>query len=207
MWKPSAFLKEIERNTSQVKNICVYAASSDALADCHKEAATRLGMLIAQHGHTLVYGGGCVGLMGECARAVHGAGGGRVVGIITDKLVDLELAYHEADELVVTTTMSERKRIMAERADAFIAMPGGFGTIEEVMEVLVLKQLWYHQKPCVFLNINGIYNHLFAFFDTLIEAQFIKELHTKLYHVCSTPEEAYDYLDNYTPEPVHGKWF
>ncbi len=190
-----------------MKNICVYAASSDALEQTYKDAAHRLGTLIAQHGHTLVYGGGCVGLMGVCARAVHAAGGGRVVGVITDKLVDLELAYHDADELIVTTTMSERKHIMAEKADAFIAMPGGFGTIEEVMEVLVLKQLWYHQKPCVFLNVNGVYDHLFAFFDTLIDARFIKELHKRLFRVCETPEDAYDYLDNFTPEPVHGKWF
>lgn len=190
-----------------MENICVYAASSDALQDKYKDAARNLGSLIAQHKHTLVYGGGCVGLMGVCARAVHAEGGGKVVGVITDKLVDLELAYHDADELIVTTTMSERKHIMAERADAFISMPGGFGTIEEIMEVLVLKQLWYHQKPCVFLNIDGIYDHLFAFFDTLIEKQFIKELHKKLFHVCATPEEAYTYLDNYTPEPVHGKWF
>jgi len=190
-----------------MKNICVYAASSDALEDCYNDAAQRLGTLIAQHGHTLIYGGGRVGLMGACARAVHGSGSGQVVGIITDKLVDLELAYREADELVVTTTMSERKRIMAERADAFIALPGGFGTIEEIMEVLVLKQLWYHEKPCVFLNVNGIYDHLFAFFDALIEAQFIKEFHKKLYRVCDTPEAAYAYLDTYTPEPVHGKWF
>ena len=189
-----------------MKNICVYTASSDALAQRYKDAARQLGILIAQHGHTLVYGGGCVGLMGECARSVHEEGG-RVVGIITDKLVDLELAYHDADELVVTTTMSERKRIMATRADAFIAMPGGFGTIEEIMEVLVLKQLWYHNKPCVFLNTAEIYNHLFAFFDALTKEQFIKELHKKLFHVCTTPEEAYAYLDNYTPEPVHEKWF
>ncbi|HDP34823.1 MAG TPA: TIGR00730 family Rossman fold protein, partial [Candidatus Hydrogenedentes bacterium] len=192
MWKPLAYLLERNERNTNLQSICVYAASSDALDDNYKDAAQRLGALIARHGHTLVYGGGCVGLMGVCARAVHARGGGRVVGVITDKLVDLELAYRKADELIVTGAMSERKRIMAERADAFIALPGGFGTIEEVMEILVLKQLWYHQKPCVFLNVDGIYDHLFAFFDALIEARFIKDLHKRLYRVCSSPEEAYE---------------
>lgn len=190
-----------------MKTICVYAASSNAVDPVYMDAARRLGALIAAHDHTLVYGAGGVGLMGICARAVHENGGGRVVGVIPDKLVDLELAYRDADELIITTTMSERKRIMAERADAFIALPGGFGTLEEIMEILVLKQLWYHEKPCVFLNINGIYDNLFAFFDALIEARFIKESHKRLYHVCNTPDAAYAYLDAYTPAPAHTKWF
>lgn len=190
-----------------MKSICVYASSSDALAASYQREAQRLGELIAEHGHNLVYGGGCVGLMGICARAVHARGGGRVVGVITDKLMDLELGYRDADELIVTKTMSERKRIMAERADAFIALPGGFGTLEEVMEILVLKQLWYHEKPCVFLNIEGIYEHLFQFFEDMIAHHFIKESHKIFYHVCTTAEEAYAYLEQYQPGPVHGKWF
>lgn len=190
-----------------MKSICVYASSSDALAECYRAEARRLGELIAEHGHQLIYGGGCVGLMGVCARAVHARGGGCVVGVITDKLMDLELGYRDADELIVTKTMSERKRIMAERADAFIALPGGFGTLEEVMEILVLKQLWYHEKPCVFLNIDGIYDHLFQFFEDMIAHHFIKESHKRFYHVCTTAEEAYAYLKAYQPGPVHGKWF
>lgn len=190
-----------------MKSICVYASSSEAVDHQYRDIAHRLGELITEHGHTLIYGGGCVGLMGVCARAVHACGDGRVVGVITDKLVDLELAYQEADELVVTETMSERKRIMAERADAFIALPGGFGTLEEVMEILVLKQLWYHEKPCVFINVNGIYDHLFHFFDALIAEHFIKESHKAFFHVCTTAEDAYAYLERYEPGPVHGKWF
>ncbi len=190
-----------------MKTICVYASSSDALSDNHVAAARRLGALIALRGHTLIYGAGCIGLMGVCARAVHAQGGGRVVGVIPDKLVDLDLAYRDADELVVTQSMSERKQIMAERADAFIALPGGYGTLEEMMEVLVLKQLWYHEKPCVFLNIDGIYDNLFAFFDDLVAARFIKGSHRDLYHVSPDPEEACAYIDHYAPPPVHQKWF
>lgn len=190
-----------------MESVCVYASSSDALAESFRTEAIRLGELIAEHGHTLIYGGGSVGLMGACARAVHARGGGRVVGVITDKLMDLELGYRDADELIVTKTMSERKRIMAERADAFIALPGGFGTLEEVMEILVLKQLWYHEKPCVFLNIEGIYDHLFKFFEDMIAHHFIKDSHKDFYYVCSTAAEAYAYLEQYRPGPAHGKWF
>lgn len=187
--------------------ICVYAASSDAVDKIYVDAAHRLGELIAEHGHTLIYGAGCIGLMGVCARAVHARGGGRVVGVIPNKLVDLELAYRDADELIVTETMSDRKRIMADRADAFIALPGGFGTLEEMVEALVLKQLWYHDKPCIFLNVKGAYDGLFTFFNTLVHERFIQDTHTELYHVCNTPEEAYAYMDAYVPTPVHQKWF
>lgn len=189
------------------KHICVYAASSDAVDAVYVEAARRLGALIGERGDTLVYGAGRIGLMGACARAVHAGGAGRVIGVIPDKLVDLELAYRDADELIVTETIQDRKRIMAERADAFIALPGGFGTVEEVMEILTLKQLWYHEKPCVFLNIRGIYDGLFSFFDGLVRDRFIPAEHRELYHVCLNPEEAYAYLDVYQPRPAHDKWF
>lgn len=189
-----------------MKFICVYASSSNAIDPCYGREAERLGQLIAEHHHTLVFGGGCVGLMGICARAVHSRGG-HVIGVIPDKLVELELAYHQADELIVTTSMNERKRIMVERSDAFIALPGGYGTLEEIIEVLVLKQLWYHDKPCVFVNINGIYNNLFRFLDDLIAAHFIKPGHKDFFHVCETAEEVYSYLARYTPQPAHDKWF
>ena len=190
-----------------MKSICVYASSSDAVDEAYRVEARRLGELIDEHGHTLIYGGGSVGLMGVCARAVHARGGGHVTGVIPSKLVDLELAYHDSDELIVTETMSDRKRIMAEKADAFIALPGGFGTLEEIMEVLVLKQLWYHEKPCVFINIKGVYDHLFRFFDDLVTEHFIKDSHKSFFHVCATAREAYDYLLAYEPGPAHGKWF
>ena len=190
-----------------MQSICVYAASSESLPEAYRVEARRLGTLIAEHGHQLIYGGGNVGLMGECARAVHQHGGGRVVGVITDKLVDLELAYREADELIITDTMSERKAKMESLADAFITLPGGFGTLDEVMDILVLRQLWYHAKPCVFLNINGVFDHLFLFFDRLIADSLISERHLALYLVCDTAEAAYDYLLAHTPGPAHEPWF
>ena len=189
-----------------MRNICVYASSSDAVDGDYKEAARRLGELIGGRGATLVYGAGNVGLMGECARAVHAAGGG-VVGVIPDRLVDLELAYREADELIVTETMRDRKAIMAERADAFVALPGGIGTLEEMIEVLVLKQLGYHHKPCVFLNTRDYYDGLFGFLARMVDDSFIKEICLDMFAVCTTPEAVFAYLDGYTPAPAPHKWF
>jgi len=189
-----------------IRNICVYAASSDAVAPVYVEAAHRLGALMAERGYTLVYGAGKVGLMGVLARAVH-QGGGRVLGVIPDRLRGLELAYEDADELIVTHDLRARKAAMEERADAFIALPGGFGTLEEILEVLTLKQLWYHQKPLVFLNVNGIYNGLLAFFEDLIAQNFIKDTHRMLYHVSPTPEDTLDFLKNYIPSLPGAKWF
>jgi uncharacterized protein (TIGR00730 family) len=184
----------------------VYAASSDAVDADYLAVAERLGALLAGAGKTLVYGGGNVGLMGACARAVH-AGGGRVVGVIPEKLQGLELGYEAADEYIVTTGMRERKAIMEERADAFVALPGGLGTLEEIIEVLVLKQLQYHDKPLVFLNTRGVFDPLFAFFDRLVADRFLKAGHRALFHVVDAPEAVLPLLAAYTPPPREGKWF
>ena len=189
-----------------MRHICVYAASSDAVDEEYKEAARRVGELIGRDGDTLVYGAGKVGLMGECARAVH-EHGGHVVGVIPDRLVDLELEYREADELIVTDTMSARKEIMSARADAFIALPGSIGTLEEMMEALTLKQLGYHAKPCAFINTRGFYDWLFAFFGTLVHENFLKEASLDMFAVCETPEAAFEYLDGYEPHLLPQKWF
>lgn len=189
-----------------IENICVYAASSDAVDADYLAVAARLGALLAEAGKTLVYGGGNVGLMGACARAVH-AGGGRVVGVIPEKLQGLELGYEAADEYIVTTGMRERKAIMEERADAFVALPGGLGTLEEIIEVMVLKQLQYHEKPLVFLNARGVFDPLFAFFERLVADRFLKPGHRALFHVVDTPEAVLPWLDAYSPSPAEGKWF
>ena len=192
--------------SSSINRICVYASSSNAVNDHYKAVAAQLGSLIGARQGTLVYGAGNVGLMGVCAEAVH-ASGGRVVGVIPDRLVNLELAYREADELIVTETMRERKAIMIDRAEAFIALPGSIGTLEEIIEVLVLKQLGYHDKPCVFINTHGFYDWLFAFFGTLVEENFLKESSLDMFAVCEAPESALEYIDGYIPHPVPGKWF
>src|SRR5579859_4839874 len=132
--------------------VCVFCSSSNTIAPVYAEAARVLGSGLAERSWPLVYGGGSAGLMGEVARAVH-AGGGRVIGVIPQTLLDLEVGYLAADELIVTTTMRERKALMDVRADAFVALPGGFGTLEELLEILTLKQLRWHDRPVFIVNM------------------------------------------------------
>ena len=175
-------------------SICVYCSSSNAIAEVYPPVAEALGQEIAHRGHTLVYGGGAVGLMGVMAKAAHEAGG-NVTGVIPAKLQDREGIAYEADELLVTETMRERKKLMYERADAFVVLPGGFGTLEEFMEVLTLKQLGYHDRPIAILNVDGFVDTLLDFFDELREGYFAREAITDLTHVVTTPEAALDRLD------------
>ena len=185
--------------------MCVYASSSDAVPAAYRAEAERLGALIAQRGYNLIYGAGQVGLMGDVARAVH-AHGGHVIGVIPERLRTVELAYEQADELIVTETMRERKAIMEQRADAFIALPGGFGTLEELVEVLVLKQLHYHDKPIVALNVVGAFDALFAFFQRMSEDRLIKASHFELFHVANDAEAALAHLVDYVPRVPEPKW-
>ncbi|HEU4325774.1 MAG TPA: TIGR00730 family Rossman fold protein [Roseiflexaceae bacterium] len=169
--------------------VCVYCASSNAITERYFTLARALGTELAQRGWTLVYGGGSVGLMGEVARAVHAAKG-KVIGIIPQRLLDLEVGYLESDELIVTTTMRERKRLMDERADVFVTLPGGFGTLEELLEILTLKQLGYHSKPIVIVNLDGFYDPLLAQFARIFEEHFTHDRYRDLYRVVDDLEGA-----------------
>lgn len=188
-----------------MKAVCVYCSSSSAIDPHYVEAAEQLGALLGQRRMTLVYGGASVGLMGRLAQAVHRAGG-RVLGVIPQSLRDREIAYEAADELIVTRDLRERKAIMETRADAFVALPGGFGTLEEVLEVLTLKQLRSHQKPIVFLNTAGFYDRLLAVFEQLYEQRFTKADYRHFYHVAAHPPEVLHHLDHARPVPEVSKW-
>ncbi|MFI4859800.1 MAG: TIGR00730 family Rossman fold protein [Phycisphaerales bacterium JB063] len=159
-----------------MKSICVYCSSSDHIDPAFRAPAKRLGQLIAEHGDRLVYGGGSVGLMGDCARAVH-EHGGKVVGVIPESLTQAEVAYHNADELIVTQTMRERKQIMDDKADAFVVLPGGFGTLEELAEILVLKILNYTDRPLIVVNPDGFYDPLVTLFQHFVDHGFAKPKH------------------------------
>lgn len=185
--------------------ICVYCSSSNAVDPHYVEAAVELGTLIGRRGLTLVYGGASVGLMGRLAQAVH-HGGGRVLGVIPQSLRDREIAYEAADELIVTRDLRERKAIMESRADAFVALPGGFGTLEEIMEILTLKQLRSHQKPVVFLNTAGFYDRLLAVFEQLYEQRFTKADYRHFYSIAAHPPEVLHQLDHPRPAPEVTKW-
>mgnify|MGYP006275159305 CR=1 FL=1 len=187
------------------KAVCVYCSSSDRVDGVYFETARALGTLIGQRGDTLIYGGGRIGLMGEVARAVHAAAG-RVVGIIPESMRADEVDYADADELIWTDHMRTRKHAMDERADAFVALPGGLGTLEELAEIVVLKQLKYHHKPVVILNVGGFYDPLLALFEHMINARFAKDKVRDLWHVCDTAEGVYTLLDGYVAGEVASKF-
>lgn len=188
-----------------MRNICVYCSSSDAVAPIYMETARALGTQIAARGAALVYGGADLGLMGALARAVH-AGGGRVVGVIPAALQARGIGYALADEVIITQDLRERKAQMEARADAFIALPGGIGTLEELLEVLTLRQLQAHTKPIVLLNTADYYAPLFALFAHLYRERFAKPFED-LYHVADDVVGIFDYLDAYQPFLAPSKWF
>ena len=153
-------------------SVCVYCGSRPGENAAFADAAKAVGQWIGQHGGQLVYGGGRSGLMGTVAEATRLAGG-RVVGVIPQALVDKELANRQCDELHIVQTMHERKAMMAERSDAFLALPGGIGTFEELFEVWTWRQLGYHDKPLGLLNVAGYYDGLMQFLHSTVEQQFM----------------------------------
>jgi len=179
-----------------LQTITVYCSSSDAVADVYKSAARELGTLIARRGYNLVYGGSRVGLMGIVSDAAWDAGG-TVLAIMPSLFQAADLPHNEQIELLITEGMRARKTMMEERADAFIALPGGFGTLEEVLEVITNKQLRLHVKPIVLLNVDDYYAPLMEQIDTGIAKHFIRPQFRNLFHVAATPVEALDYVASY----------
>ena len=162
-----------------MKRVCVFCGSSQGLRPAYKEAAQAMGEALALRKVGLVYGGGNVGLMGIVADAALAAGG-EVIGVIPKALVAKEIAHTSLTDLRVVGSMHERKALMAELSDAFVMLPGGFGTFEEFCEVLTWAQLGLHQKACGLLNIEVYYNHLIALFDHAVAEQFVRPQHRSL---------------------------
>ena len=169
-------------------NICVFCGSREGTDPGHAQLAEAFGTLLGERGHTLVYGGGGVGIMGIVARACKAAGG-RVEGIIPESLIGTEHAWEEADQMIQTATMHQRKQLMEARADAFVALPGGFGTLEEVAEVLTLKILNYHNEPMILLP-GTFWQPLQATLDHFIDTGFASPSYRRLYDLADTPEQA-----------------
>ncbi|MCL3779099.1 TIGR00730 family Rossman fold protein [Prolixibacteraceae bacterium JC049] len=186
-------------------NICVFCSSSNGIDDCYFDAANQLGKLIGERGHNLINGGSNVGLMEASALATKAANG-KAYGIIPEAIHERGLGSKTSDELLVTPNMRERKYLLRKKSDAFIALPGGFGTLEEILEVITLKQLQYHSKAIVFINTNGFYNPLIEQFERSYHESFAKEVYRKLYFVTDSEEEAMEYIENYQPEDVDTKW-
>lgn len=160
-------------------SLCVYCGSRPGLDPRFAAVARTVGRWIGQHGGQLVYGGGKAGLMGVVAEAALEAGA-RVIGVIPQALVEKEWALHECTELHIVNSMHDRKRMMAERADAFVALPGGIGTLEELFEVWTWRQLGYHAKPVGVLNTAGYYDGLLAFLHSTVQQQFMNDWQMQL---------------------------
>ena len=157
-----------------MKRICVYCGSSPGRLPAYRKAARDLGRQMAARGLGLVYGGASVGVMGAVADAVLESGGS-AIGVIPHALATKEVAHHGLDQLLVVDSMHERKAKMAELSDGFVALPGGWGTIEEIFEMLTWAQLGFHEKPCGLLNAENYYDSLFTFLEKAIEQQFVKQ--------------------------------
>ena len=188
------------------KLLCVYCSSSDRLDPKYSAVAAELGRAMVDRGWGLVYGGGKTGLMGAVGRSVKQAGG-RVVGVIPEFMKARELAYDEADEMITVVTMRERKLLMETRADAFVALPGGWGTLEEIMEILTLRQLDVVKKPCVFLNQDGFYDPLLQLFDRMLAEKFFKESNLQLFRVAATVPEVFTQIEAMAGVQAESKWF
>jgi cytokinin riboside 5'-monophosphate phosphoribohydrolase len=188
------------------KLLCVYCASSDRLDPKYYAAAAQLGRELVLQGWGLVYGGGNTGMMGAVARAVKQSGG-RVVGVIPEFMKARELAYTEADELVTVITMRERKLLMETRADAFVALPGGWGTLEEIVEILTLRQLDVVKKPCVFLNQDGFYDPLLQLFERMLAEKFFRPSNMELFRVATTVSQIFEQIASASNAKTESKWF
>jgi uncharacterized protein (TIGR00730 family) len=176
-----------------IRNVAVFCASSNGASPAYHQAALELGRVLAQQNIGLIYGGANVGLMRAVAEAslLHG---GRVVGVIPEVLVDLEIAHRGLTELHITTNMHTRKAMMGELADAFLVLPGGFGTLEEMFEILTWQSLRLHQKPTVLINIEGFYDKLLEFLDHCVEQGVLKPQARENLRVVEGVPEAFNLL-------------
>lgn len=194
-----------ERETEgRVRSVCVFCGSSPGSDPTYAEAAVDLGAHLARSGRTLVYGGGSVGLMGTLADSVM-ANGGKVVGVIPQSLVDHEVGHFGLTELRIVSSMHERKALMAELSDGFMALPGGIGTLEEFFETWTWAQLGLHRKPFGLLNVSGFYDPMLTFLDRLVEHRFVRPEHRSMLCVARNPVTLIAAMEAYTPPPAP-KW-
>ncbi|UOQ84091.1 TIGR00730 family Rossman fold protein [Gracilibacillus salinarum] len=187
-----------------MKTVAVFCGASNGVDPIYIEEAHKLGNALAKNGIGLVYGGSNTGCVGAVANGVLEAGG-NAIGVIPEKLMNYEIAHEKLTELHIVKTMHERKAMMAELADGFIALPGGTGTLEEWFEVFTWQQIGYHQKPCALMNINHYYDPVITLFDHMIEQGFVKPVFRELIILESEPAQLLDRLKNNPPAPIN-RW-
>lgn len=188
-----------------IRRICVFCGSSCGSNPAYRRAAESLGQLLAERNIGLVYGGGCIGLMGALADSALAAGG-EVIGVIPDSLLRREVGHRGVTKLHVVETMHQRKALMADLADAFIALPGGYGTLEEFSEIVTWSQLGIQQKPCGLLNVERYWDGLLAMLDHAVNEGFLRQENRELVLVASTPEEMLARLQEWEPAAYIEKW-
>jgi uncharacterized protein (TIGR00730 family) len=186
-------------------NICAFCGSSEDLDTSYYQLASQCGEIIGKSGHNLIYGAGKIGLMGRLAQSTRDFGG-KSIGIIPERLRIDGVVSDKDDEQIVTPDMKSRKEVMRTRSDAFLALPGGFGTMEELLEVITLKQLQYHNKAIVILNGNGFFDEMLVFFERMYEENFANPSYRKLYQIESCPEKAIAAIENYQHEHIYDKY-
>ena len=188
-----------------MKRVCVFCGSASGSNPNYATAARELGSALVTRNLGLVYGGGRIGLMGEVATAVMAAGG-EVIGVIPQALSGKEIAFTEATELIVTDSMHARKSKMADKADAFVALPGGYGTCDELFEILTWAQLGIHRKPVGLLNVNGFFTPLLAWLDHIVGERLLKSKHREMLLVAETVNDVLDKLAAWVPAMPETKW-
>lgn len=182
--------------------VCVFASSSNYLDDVYYKEARELGELIGKNGYDMVYGGSNLGLMWACAEAAKEKGA-KLYGVMPKKLIEMGVFTEGCDEFYETDGMRERKAKIDSISDAVITLPGGFGTLEEVSEMIVQKQLGYNKKPIILLNTNGFYDKLNEFFEVMIEQKYANKNMRSIYYIANTPQDAIDYLNSYKPSELN----
>jgi uncharacterized protein (TIGR00730 family) len=187
-----------------LRRVCVFCGSSKGNQPAYLAAAQEIGRELAHRGIGLVYGGGNIGLMGALADAALAAGG-HVIGVIPEALLAKEVGHRGLPDLRIVKTMHERKALMAELSDGFIALPGGFGTFEEFFEVLTWSQLGLHSKPCGVLNISGFFDPLLELINHSVSEGFVRATHRELVFVETDLDRLLERMANFQPPPVH-KW-
>ncbi len=192
------------KTTRTIKSTCVYCGSSPGRLEAYSIAARTLAKALVDRNIKLVYGGASVGIMGMVADTILQLGG-QAVGVIPEALARKEIAHKNLSELYITRSMHERKSMMAELSDGFIALPGGIGTLEELFEIWTWAQLGIHDKPCGLLNAGGYFDSLITFLDHAVAEQFVKKAHGSMLIVESDPETLLDRFQGYVP-PVIPKW-